>query len=110
MPYIIVGAALIVIGVLWLSLYIFTSRKTTVETTDMNPVNATEADIARVEEAQRKLRVTYIKTAVNMLVPVSYTHLIRQSAMSWMMLKTKIKYTFLSIYTICRNLWRRQTL
>ena len=29
MPYIIVGAALIVIGVLWLSLYIFTSRKTT---------------------------------------------------------------------------------
>ena len=35
MPYIIVGAALIVIGVLWLSLYIFTSRKTTVETTDM---------------------------------------------------------------------------
>lgn len=51
MPYIIVGAALIVIGVLWLSLYIFTSRKTTVETTDMNPVNATEADIARVEEA-----------------------------------------------------------
>ena len=65
MPYIIVGAALIVIGVLWLSLYIFTSRKTTVETTDMNPVNATEADIARVEEAQRKLRATYI----NMLVP-----------------------------------------
>lgn len=69
MPYIIVGAALIVIGVLWLSLYIFTSRKTTVETTDMNPVNATEADIARVEEAQRKLRATYIKTAVNMLFP-----------------------------------------
>ena len=60
MPYIIVGAALIVIGVLWLSLYIFTSRKTTVETTDMNPVNATEADIARVEEAQRKLRVNIL--------------------------------------------------
>ena len=32
-------------------------------------VNATEADIARVEEAQRKLRATYIKAAVNMLVP-----------------------------------------
>ncbi len=68
-PYIIVGTALIVIGVLWLSLYIFTSRKTTVETTDINPLTATDADIARLEEAQRKLRATYIRTAVNMLVP-----------------------------------------
>ena len=68
-PYIIVGTALIVIGVLWLSLYIFTSRKTTVETTDINPLTATDADIVRLEEAQRKLRATYIKTAVNMLVP-----------------------------------------
>mgnify|MGYP004641661829 CR=1 FL=1 len=68
-PYIIVGAALIVIGVLWLSLYIFTSRKTTVETTDINPLTATDADIVRLEEAQRKLRAAYIRTAVNMFVP-----------------------------------------
>ncbi len=67
--YIIAGAALIAAGVLWLSLYVFASRKTTVETTNFDPADAAEEDISRIEEAQKKFRAVYIKTAVNMLVP-----------------------------------------
>ena len=67
--YVIAGAVFVAVGVFWLSLFLFSARKKTVETTNLDSTPVSDEDLARLEEAHEKLRRTYRKTAINTLAP-----------------------------------------